>query len=220
MKKINAFTLAEMIISLVIVATIAAMLMMRFKNVSPKENILNYKKAYTTIQQAVSILANDRESFPDSEKVFMVNANRNATTGALEFEMTDDTFTEKSSSNYFCTQLARTLNTIGTPTCSTKGVNITLTNGMQLINVAGQNFAGENATNYLKKHIDIIVDTNGRKAPNSSLASDKRDRFKIRIFFDGKVTTDPNWIAENEIFNAGSKAQTLHLGDYIHNDKY
>ena len=169
MKNYKAFTLAEMLISFVIVAIISALFMMSFKATGPKENIMNYKKAFSTVQQVVAQMASDREAFPDGDKIFKVNATINATSGARTFEMeklsdTDDpatpdineseidttVFKENKSSTYFCNEFVRRLNTVTTreggsmlqPSCKTGG-KITLSNGIQLIDVGGKNFSGE-----------------------------------------------------------------------------
>ena len=217
----KAFTLAEMLATFAIIATIAGIFMSRFNNVSPKENIMNYKKAYFTIQQVVAQLANDRELFPSEDNGFMINGTRNAD-GTITFEGGLETPTLVASSNYFCRELVRNLNTIGDLTTACTEFNeatgagiITLSNGVQLLNVGGQEFElPANANNYTQECIDIIVDTNGQKGPNSMLASDNRDRFRIRIFFEGKVTTAPTWVAENAIFEAGTKAQNLNLREF------
>ena len=199
----KAFTLAEMMISFAIIATIASLMMVRFKNVSPKETIVNYKKAYVTVQQAVAQLISDANSFPTG------NFDQIAKIESGEIVINDDGLvTETVNSNEFCKKLVRALNTIGTPQCSSKGLNMTLSNGIELHDIAGQSFDGADADNYIKKHIDIIVDTNGKKAPNTTEPHEKRDRFRIRIYVDGKVTTSNEWAAENAIFEAGTTAAT------------
>ena len=207
-KKINikkAFTFAEMIISLCIIATIAAMMMIRFKNVSPKESILNYKKAYTTLQQAVSQIANDAEAFPTGK--FDEKAKLD-TDGKITLDEHDNIDTETVKSDYFCKNLAKALNTLGTPSCSATGLNIVLSNGIELHNVAGQDFEGEDSDKYIKNHIDIIIDTNGKKGPNTTDPVEKRDRFRARIYVDGKITTDNSWSAENAMLTEGSRARS------------
>ncbi len=207
-KKTNikkAFTFAEMIISLCIIATIAAMMMVRFKNVSPKESIINYKKAYTTLQQAVSQIASDANAFPTGK--FDEKA-RLDTDGEITLDAHDNIDTETVNSNYFCKNLAKSLNTLGTPSCSATGLNIVLSNGIEFHNVAGQDFTGEDTEKYIKNHIDIIIDTNGKKGPNTTNPVEKRDRFRARIYVDGKITTDNSWSAENAILTEGSRAST------------
>ena len=139
----KAFTLAEMMISFAIIATIASLMMVRFKNVSPKETIVNYKKAYVTVQQAVAQLISDANSFPTG------NFDQIAKIESGEIVVNDDGLvTETVNSNEFCKKLVRALNTIGTPQCSSKGLNMTLSNGIELHDIAGQSFDGADADNY------------------------------------------------------------------------
>lgn len=246
-KKNKAFTLAEMMVSFIMVAAITSLLIGTFKDSGPQENILNYRKTFTTLQQAISQLANDREIFPDENLVFMINARRNADgsyahtmeqdcqeddPATADIDESDiciptDEYELNPSSKFFCSELIRVINILqtparnglpATPTCEGEAnmdapnLNITMANGVQLFNVSENTFEGADDDAYISNHIDIIIDTNGRKGPNSLAATDKRDRFRLRIDFDGKVTTDASWTAENAIFRAGTKAQTLKLG--------
>ena len=229
--KKKAFTMTEMLISFAIVAAVAGLFMMRFRNASPKDNIVNYKKTYFTLAQVIGQMANDFQAFPDSNNVFMIDGERISET-EIDFDRMDDdpnTIEDESlelvtnaSSNYFCKELVRRINIIGDPAtacneydAATREGVITLTNGVQILGIGNKRFerpAG--ADDYTREYIDVDIDTNGVKPPNSSLPSDSRDRFRIRIFFDGKVTTDSSWRAENAIFEAGSRAQNLNLREF------
>lgn len=218
MKKIifkKAFTLAEMLTSLTIIGFLAGFFLSRFNNIAPRENIMNYKKTYFTIQDAVSRLVSDTAAFPSPTRGFMIRGIRQAD-GTYNIIGGEVNPTLNRSSNYFCTELVRTLNTTGdlSTACTNDGI-INLSNGVQLINVGGLNFARPAGANiYTNDYIDIIVDTNGRRLPNSLDASNNRDRFRIRIDFVGKVTTAPTWTAENEILQAGTRAQNLNLQEF------
>ena len=225
MRKINklkkAFTLAEMLASFAIVAFISGLFISSFNNSAPRENIMNYKKMYFTIQQTVSGLINDRLVFPSEDNGFMINGRRNPD-GTITFQMIGEEFELVESSNYFCRELVSSLNTVGDLSTACDETNdengtgiITLSNGMQLRDVGQQNFAlPAGASRYEREYIDITVDTNGQRAPNSLDATDSRDRFRIRIYFDGKVTTAPTWSAENAILESGSRAQSLNLREF------
>ncbi len=239
-KKNRAFTLAEMMVSFVMVAAITSILIGTFRDSGPQENILNYRKTYTTLQQAITQLANDKMVFPNEDHVFMIDGRINTdgtyshmatVNGATNyFSNVNEEIVENASSTFFCSELIRVINILqtparnglpATPTCEgdanmdAPNLNITMANGVQLFNVGGNTFSGADDDNFISDHIDIIIDTNGRKGPNSTDPTAKRDRFRLRINYDGKITTDSNWTAENAIFRAGTKAQVLELQTLI-----
>lgn len=228
--KNKAFSLAEMLVSFTLVAVITGVLVGTFRDQGPKENILNYQKTYATLQKSISLMLANREAFPDEDLVFMIDGTRQPDGSYVFTTIINDgveEFVENTSSNHFCRELVRELNTINTPVrgdspatpnCTTGGLNITLSNGVQLFDVARNTFAGADDDSFLRDHIDIMVDTNGRKGPNSINPSAKRDRFRIRIDYEGKITTDANWTAENAIFRAGNRPQTLKLEELIDNE--
>lgn len=196
MKK--AFTLAETLITVTIIGIIASLMMAQLSKVKPDENAMLYKKSFYTIQDVVRTLANDVDKYPDSSNIFMTKPT-NASEGSYQL--------------YFCNNVYNELNTVGQNNCSSNALNenngtfsdgkydFKLTNGMW--------FSGFNQT-YTKEDgsqnsITICVDTNGNKGPNvgctGSSFPKNRDQYKIRINFDGKVTTGSgdDWNGENAI---------------------
>lgn len=232
----RAFTLAEMLISFVIVAIIAGLLMFNFKKVNPNNHVMLYKKTYFTIQEAISILANDANKFPDRDRVFLSRAgDENSEVYSVE------------DAEYFCRQLAGMLNTVGKIQCSkssggaAEDYNFMLSNGVTVSGLGGQTINTVDANGdpttttqmaefgisndgshdgaYTRAYRDICIDVDGVKGvhlgcelfePNGIK---NRDRFRIRIYFNGKVTTAPTWGAENAILKSGSKSLQLKLED-------
>lgn len=200
----RAFTFAELMITMVIIGVVTVMLITNLMSVTPDENALMYKKAFYSISEVVRTLTNDSTKFPDSENMFKAEIT------------TDSDITEPE--EYFCTQVANALNTLGNISCSTSrsgNSNITgsnydfkLSNGI-LIAGLNQEFSNEDNKNITPDTITICVDVNGDKEPNAGCADDDdarksalRDQFRIRISFDGKVSTgsdEEGFAVENAI---------------------
>lgn len=209
MKK--AFTLAEMLISIVIIGVIASIMMSAVNKVNPDENVLLYKKAFFTIQEAVSVLINDSTKYGDTEDLLK---RRPENTGAHE----------EADVLYLCQEMAGVLNTIGTIDCSKSATtNFTLSNGATISGIKGT-FANADINNYIEDHIDICVDANGDEAPNEGCETEvgaikNRDRFRIRLYYNGKVTTSSNWKFENAILQSGAKNLKFDSTKYAENVK-
>lgn len=203
MKK--AFTLAETLITLVIVGIIAVMVYSNLMRVKPDENATLYKKAFYSVQEAVRALANDDSLYPDAELMFKYEP---AKADADDYNLA------------FCKNMANALNTIGEIKCSSNKItsgastgqgdftngkyDFKLTNGM-VFSGFNQEFTDEDSNSLTSDTITVCVDVNGigkgvDKGCKASESTEKnRDRFRMRIHYDGKVSTDKNWTGENAI---------------------
>ncbi len=109
---------------------------------------------------------------------------------------------------------------------STFTPNITLPNGVQISGLgAGAIFSDDDdLRDYNESHINICVDTNGTAGPNNGcdqVESDpilRRDRFRIRINYNGRFTTDLNWRIENEILDPENRATDIKSEDFPDNN--
>lgn len=201
-----AFTLAELMITMVIIGVVSIMMITNLMKAKPDENALMYKKTFYSISEAISALANDSTKFPDGEDLFKA-------------AITTDDYTSKEV--YFCTQVANALNTLGSISCNTlrngntniaeNAYDFKLANGTL---VAGLNkeFTNEDSDALTPETITICVDVNGAKGPNKGCTSkdradNKKDQFRIRIAYTGKVSTGSDaegFSVENAILGGGA----------------
>ena len=65
--KLKAFTLGEVLVTLLIVGVIAAMLIPTLKNIQPDRQKLMFKKAYTTVERIVTELVNDDYLYSETD---------------------------------------------------------------------------------------------------------------------------------------------------------
>lgn len=207
----KGFTLAEVMVVLGILGVLAAFLVPAIFQTAPNNNKVMFKKAYYTLEQAVSNMINDDNSYPS------------VTTGTppLErgFNNTNAT-TLSNGINKFCYYLTNELNTVEAVTCpaydaspvtngyftTTDGVAWTIfypTNGNDSAGYDIQFPMPPTASLYATK---IVVDVNGSKNPNctadtggnaapysltlcsdTSSCSSKPDTFIVGIRYDGKL---------------------------------
>lgn len=198
MKK--AFTLAETLITLMIIGVIATLMYRALVDARPDEEALMYRKAFYAVEEVIRTLANDSTKYDDDELLFMQDS--------------------KDGSDYnevFCKYVAGTLNTLGTIDCTSSElgtnanlteskVNFKLTNGMAFGNFNDE-FSDEDSDSLTPDTITVCVDVNGiGNGPDKGCKSSdknvkKRDQYKIRIQHDGKVMTGEgsDWDIETEI---------------------
>ncbi len=210
----NAFTLAETLITLMIIGLIAAWMYPALIKAAPDENALQYRKAFYSLEDVIRSLANDSTKYDDPEAMFKATP-RDAADGST------DAYRE-----VFCRNIANSMNTLGAINCergrtltdkaleniSDENMNFKLTNGMSFGNFTAQ-FKDEDSDNLTPDTLTICVDVNGlEKGPNKGCASaDKeiknRDQYRIRIQFDGKVLTgedkgSDHWNEETKILES------------------
>lgn len=237
MKK--AFTLAEVLVAVAIAGVISAFMLMQINKNNVQQNILLYKKTFTNLQDIVSNIAGDTRIFPlpehgmkysigadESEgKTNDINGAKNAQYLCQQItnRLITDKYKVKSGANVRDVNCGDGSKALKTPTDDTfkANTNITLTNGTVIAGL-GQVFtitSNDQKNNFIDDYIDLCIDTNGDKAPNKGCISnntgvDKRDRFRIRIYFNGKVTTDSTWKFENEILYPSGSTMDLKSKDF------
>lgn len=69
MKKSIAFTMSEALIVLGIVSVLAAISVVAISNAKPDDNIVMFRRAYSTASAAVQEMLNDRELYPNAENL-------------------------------------------------------------------------------------------------------------------------------------------------------
>lgn len=177
---LKAFTLPEVMITLVVIGIISLMILGSIADISPDENKLLYKKTFYTLSEVVRTLANDSTKF-NSDDMFMAQPSNNDYNSAQE---------------YFCHMVANSLNTLGEIQCDDDDDwNFKLTNGV-MIKRLNSEFEDEDNNALTPETITICVDVNGDKPPNEGCevadqnsTATGRDQFRIRISYDGKVYT-------------------------------
>lgn len=158
----NGFTLAEVLVSLVVIGAIV-MIALPILNMSANQDNILYKSAYRTTEKAVFSLTQDTALYP---------------TGDLSFPAAPP--------NTFCQDFVTKLNPVGTVNCLTdaslaSGIpSFTTTNGMRWW------FSSAANPNFTVDPITIWVDINGNREPNSATATNK-DILKIYVYKSGKI---------------------------------
>ncbi len=181
MKK--GFTLSESLISIAIIGVISAILIPILNNVSPDKDRVMYKKAMYTMQNAIATAINDNTTPAANTSAYWAG--------------------DEVTANSFCTDIANTINTVGTVDCSIPGSaaqpNFVATNGSKWWGLGNHKFTttGANETK------DIFVDVNGVGGDNTVGV----DQLRMRVRYDGRVTTDPDWTTENTYLSDSIKFQ-------------
>lgn len=235
MKK--AFTLAEVLIALVIIGVISAVTMMQIREMADEQNILMYKRTFTTLQEVVSRIAGDQNLFPFPNELGLRYGKierEDESEGNRETRWARSNTPEDA--QYFCVQLTNRLETLefddngdrlincaarnGRITDANFVQNILLSNGAQLAGL-GQVFSDDNnLADFEEAFIDICIDTNGEAGPNNGCDAIeaepilRRDRFRIRIDYTGRITTNQSWRLENEILDSENNPADLNSEDF------
>ncbi len=176
MKK--GFTLSESLITLAIIGVISAILIPLLNNVRPDKDRVLYKKAMYAMQNAVSSAVNDVSSNATNSDAYWADEN---------VKPTD-----------FCSNIANQMNIVGGTNCSVPGdadaPNFTTTNGAKWWGLGNKTFTADK-TDPTNSSALVYVDVNGNGGDNA----DKVDRLKMRVWYDGQVTTDStsDWNTEN-----------------------
>lgn len=181
MKK--GFTLSESLISLAIIGVISAVLIPVLNSVRPDQDRIMYKKAMYTMQNALATAMN--ESLPPA-------ANSDAFWADSEVPATGK--------DSFCESIAGSLNVVGNVSCGGAGdataPNFTTVNGAKWWGLGGSKFSVGGTK-------DITVDVNGNGGDNAAGI----DQLRMKVGFDGRVTTDPTWTTENDYLSDALKVQ-------------
>lgn len=174
-----AFTLGEVLVTLMIVGVIAALIIPIIKNVQPDRQKLMFKKAYTTVERVVTELINDDYLYSEtSDDVGFDNTN--------DVEVNGETYGGDSK---FCRLFSMKVNVIDNDAIRCPG------------NVGAAGAFGnpsftttDNVAFYLPSttfaaDAQITVDTNGEKEPNCRYSAncEKPDIFDIFVQADGRI---------------------------------
>ncbi len=168
-----AFTLSEVLITLVLVGIIASILLPALIQNKPDKNKVLFKKAYTTVENIVTELVNDDRLYPLA----------NGTEGLDNTTSVTVNDTSYSGNTKFCKLFALKLNTIETDDaiqCGADNVAFTTSDSIQWY-MPETAFAAD---------AKIKVDVNGSKEPNceyNTTSCDEPDQFAIYVSPDGSV---------------------------------
>lgn len=178
----KGFTLAETMITVAILGLLAAILIPALNKVSPNDNKIMFRKAYYTLERAISFLINDDVNYP---------SNSTTPSGSIQIlrGLNNTDVTSNGTTNKFCFFLTDMLNTVGSVTCpgvgdsgaaldklasfnSTDGISwkiyfpVSDTSNTGLTPASRLTDTAQFPVNHDLYTTKIIVDVNGDKAPN------------------------------------------------------
>lgn len=204
LKKMKAFTLAELLICLMVCATLAAIILPAIAYMRPDKKKVLFKKAYYVAERMVYELANDEDFYPTTgETVGLANLNKATYMGHTYGSSSN----ESKRKGKFCSLFARKVNTtddleykdgvltvcgsnkdysnLGKGTYTTP--TFTTTDGISWY----MPYTDFNKTNYDETDgAKIYVDVNGSEGPNcinDRVTGCKPDIFIIHVMADGKM---------------------------------
>lgn len=199
----NAFTLSEVMIAMVMVGILVALVTPTITNLTPDSNKIMIKKAYSTLENAISEMAADETNYPSDQ----TGTDSDSATVMRVFNYT--TATTNGTTNKFCYFLADKLNILGSATCPLASASATTTNFATTsdgviwyiyLNNSDANYNFQFPLNPNYYYTKILIDVNGTKTPNCTadingntysfnyLAScTNPDRFIVGIRYDGKL---------------------------------
>ena len=121
-KKIKyGFSLAETLLTMVILGIILAFILPSITSTKPSESKLLYKKTFFTISEAVMAVVNNPELYEISEYDVLFHP-----------VIVENSTDENSSSENFCQYLANYLNTVGEIKCDSYPGSLKLANGVAI----------------------------------------------------------------------------------------
>lgn len=211
--KLKAFTLAETLIAMVMVGILAAMVTPVIIGLTPSTNKVMFKKAYSTLESAVSNMINDSTNYPQG-----ITGLDSSTTNTVVAGFNNEVTTTNTKSK-FCYFLFDQLNTISgdstsCPAIASSGTSSAVATSDGIIwyvyvpyadtttfstTYSASDSFPRNSTLYSTK---VIVDVNGTTGPNCtadtygatapfaygySATCTNPDRFIIGVRYDGKL---------------------------------
>ncbi len=214
----KGFTLSEVLVTLGVLSVLAAIIIPAVINVTPDTKKVMFKKAYFSLEEAVSKLINDDTNYPELTSFSGGDCKIDDITVQCGFHNTDIAGSlVPAGQDKFCYLLSENLNTIGTVDCATTSVkanssnwSFSTTDGIRwrLYYALSNTFSLEKEP-YSYTDYRIIFDVNGAKEPNchygyeetlplvlSSLGGDcdgdvVPDIYSVFIRYDGKLTIQP-----------------------------
>ena len=185
MKK--GFTLAESMLTMIIIAIVASIAIPAFKNAQPNQEMMMLKKAYYLTGRLINELINDDEFYPENEDE---NSGGFSQTNQVTYHGQSISGNTK-----FCELFAGRMNVKGNISC-----NASITKANTFPNNAAPVGNGHFTTNdgivwvlpigsFANAKESIYIDVNGEKGQNCfpSNSCGKPDRFEIKIDRFGKM---------------------------------
>ena len=193
-----AFTLTEVIIVLVIIAALALILVPNIMKAMPDDHSIKYKKAFYTIQEIVSDIANDPSvcqgmNYDSSTGIYTLPNTEEKRNRILTMCYNEETATGRNFGEEVCKRLNTNNDcaeaTLHTPTGGNQLHSIALTtNGMRW-SIPKSTIRN---TSNLKSPKTIYVDVDGGdENPNSRDAT--KGWYRIQVDETGKVTAPNTW---------------------------
>ena len=182
LKKIKAFTLAEVMVVLAVMGILAAIMLPTIAGIRPNKNKAMFKKAYYIAERLVFEMVNDESLYPTtSDTVGLDNT--------YEAKLYDETF---KGTDKFCKLFTRKVNTTS--------ATINCVANRAVPTNAGPSFTTSDGIDWympitsFRNDAVIYVDVNGReKDPNCQYDANtckRPDIFQIKVKKDGKMYVD------------------------------
>ena len=159
----KGFTLAELLVVLVIIGVIAAILVPSIHNIMPNKDKMRYMKAYNNLTTIVAEFVEDDSLFfngnlSDQSAPITDNARYNACVGANKFGC------------LFCATLATSVNNANNRTCTTQDGMRWTYNGLNLtLNLYEDNITQDTTHTFTVNNVgDITIDARAQNYVRSS----------------------------------------------------
>lgn len=190
MKKIKAFTLAEVLIVVALVGFIAALLLPALKQMQPDRRKLMFRKAYSTVDRIVTELVNDDVFYPEAlGKIGFDNTT-------IDLSVTATALNGITEQTKFCRLFAFKVNTLedggaNCPAILTDGQASGAGSVPSFTTMEGIEYYIPNST--FDADTRLYFDVNGADLPNCTFdatSCSAPDRFSVLIAPDGAITVD------------------------------
>ena len=206
-KSKNAFTLAEVLITLCILGVLAAVLMPIIKDLYPDKNVVMFRKSYYLVEKIVYELVNDESLYPESEDVTKVGLNNVDAVSYMGKKYGDtESKTSVAAKSKFCKLFAAKVNVSDTeeirceesilpinPLGNYVAPSFTTTDGVAYYIPYTSTFYNPHETYGLPplptKPQPLYIDVNNSQPPNCIYSSTcpEPDIFSMDISVDGRV---------------------------------
>ena len=178
-QKILAFTMAEMLIVIVLIGFLGVIVLNSLSKAQPDKNKVLFKKTYSVIEKTVQELVNDETLYP-------YDPNRPGFTNSIAVVIPGGNGTDKASGDTkFPVLIKDKLNVLSDQGVDSGNYKFSTSDGIGWLIPVGAFTRGSEKM--------ITVDVNGfDKGPNTHLTQisdgiDKMDVFQVYVNFDGKV---------------------------------
>ena len=195
-RKITGFTVAELLIVIIIIGILAVLTICAILGAQPDKNKTLFKKAYSVTEKTVSELVNDETLYPyNPNKLGFINDVRVQIPGEKEGELTEKDNADIKFAQLFIDKLNIIPDKDGKfPNPKDNPVKFRTADGIDWeIYQRGFDENGKTPVSDTSHWKLIRVDVNGaKKAPNTDDGEKdpKKDIFIMRVCFDGKMGLD------------------------------